>query len=61
LKLIASASIDAITLLLFHMLRLMISVFFRDGERAKDSIRLGRENLDGVSLFFFFCPLKTAH
>ncbi|GAA6001160.1 hypothetical protein JCM10207_007438 [Rhodosporidiobolus poonsookiae] len=36
-----------ITLLEFHMLRLMIAVFFRDQERVKDSIRLGRANLAG--------------
>ncbi|GAA5868990.1 hypothetical protein JCM8547_003243 [Rhodosporidiobolus lusitaniae] len=36
-----------LTILEFHMLRLMIAVFFRDSERAKDSIRLGRENLAG--------------
>ncbi|GJN88386.1 hypothetical protein Rhopal_001352-T1 [Rhodotorula paludigena] len=37
----------SLTILQFHMFRLMISVFFNDRERAKDSMRLGRENLGG--------------
>ncbi|BGP14068.1 hypothetical protein JCM10213v2_002006 [Rhodosporidiobolus nylandii] len=37
----------SLTLLQFHMFRLMIALFFRDVERAKDSLRLGRENLGG--------------
>ncbi|GAA5970007.1 hypothetical protein JCM11641_000231 [Rhodosporidiobolus odoratus] len=37
----------ALTLLEFHMFRLMIAVFFRDAKRAEDSRRLGRENLAG--------------
>ncbi|GAA6026797.1 hypothetical protein JCM8097_005869 [Rhodosporidiobolus ruineniae] len=37
----------SLTILEFHMLRLMIATFFRDTERAQGSVKLGRENLAG--------------
>ncbi|GAA5908410.1 hypothetical protein JCM6882_007929 [Rhodosporidiobolus microsporus] len=37
----------SLTLLEYHMLRLLIAVCFRDIERAKESIPLGREHLAG--------------
>ncbi|GAA5824688.1 hypothetical protein JCM3770_000086, partial [Rhodotorula araucariae] len=37
----------SLTILLFHMLRLGIAVFFRDRVRAKESRKLGRENIGG--------------
>ncbi|BGP22990.1 hypothetical protein JCM10295v2_001881 [Rhodotorula toruloides] len=38
---------NSLTILLFHMLRLMIAVFFRDSARAKESIAIGRAHLSG--------------
>lgn len=45
--LIARFLADSLTILLFHMLRLMIAVFFGDSTRAKESIAIGRTHLPG--------------
>ncbi|GAA5944373.1 hypothetical protein JCM1841_000753, partial [Sporobolomyces salmonicolor] len=38
----------SLTLLAYHMLRLMMAVFCNDTERAQESIKIGRENLGGA-------------
>ncbi|BGP46232.1 hypothetical protein JCM10450v2_002072 [Rhodotorula kratochvilovae] len=38
----------SLTLLLYHMLRVMIAVFFRDSVRARESRKFGRENIGGA-------------
>ncbi|BGP60434.1 hypothetical protein NBRC10512_004439 [Rhodotorula toruloides] len=37
----------SLTILLFHMLRLMIAIFFGDSTRANESIAIGRNHLSG--------------
>lgn len=50
LSLTFRSALDGVSLVLFHMLRLMIAVFSGDLARAKESVRIGRTELAGVRL-----------